>query len=198
MSDTLRGMVGPDGGETQVIERGGKSILSSLKQNDPFKPNECIYKENCMVNKDEDCTQVGICYQVTCNTCEEEVIDRAPSDRQRAQVVAGRRRSRPVVQYIGQSGRTLHARADEHQQAIKRHDEKNAMYKHVITKHEGQDTPKFTLKAISKHKTNLARLIMEGIHIEKGRISSPDSILNSKSEWGAGKQIRFTPTMINH
>ncbi len=102
------------------------------------------------------------------------------------------------MQYIGESGRSLHARAAEHMAYVRRRDKKGVLYKHIVDTHANESTPQFTMRVISSHKSNLSRMIAEGIHIEKGRISTSGGILNSKAEWGRGKQVRFTPGITRH
>ncbi len=50
------------------------------------------------------------------------------------------------------------------------------------------------MKLLDGHKTNLSRLVSEGLMISK---EEPEALMNSKSEWGRGKTIRFTPTVTN-
>ena len=158
-----------------------------------------MFERECIVSKEIDCSKVNTCYQICCQTCDNKEDIRRPPDSQKVEIVAGRRRVKPVVQYIGQTGRSLHARASEHLKGMKRGDKQNPLSKHIRETHQNEiDKPEFIMRVISTHKTNLHRLISEGIHIEKGRELTPEGILNSKTEWGAGKQIRFTPATVKH
>jgi hypothetical protein len=97
--------------------------------------------------------------------------------------------------YLGQSGRTLHSRGLEHSAAIRRKDVKNAMTKHSLNCHGNSDVePVYSMVLMSKHRSNLERLIMEGILIEKqlGRF-----LINLKGEWGRERgMVRITASRI--
>jgi hypothetical protein len=97
--------------------------------------------------------------------------------------------------YIGTSGRTLHSRGIEHSDAIRRKDIKNAMAKHSMNCHgDSMEDPVYTMVLMSKHRSNLERLIMEGILIEKqwGRF-----LVNLKGEWGRDRgMVRLTAMRI--
>ena len=70
--------------------------------------------------------------------------------------------------YIGTSGRSLHARSSNHLAAIARGDQKNAMAKHEHEAHENDPrAPDFTMKPISNHLHTLNRYTAESIYIEK-------------------------------
>ena len=92
--------------------------------------------------------------------------------------------------YIGQSGRSLHCRSLEHQAGLRRGDKHSALHKHIKTEHREGDKPSFVMEVLTKHKTNLSRMITEGISIEKIRSRNPEELLNSKAEWGRSKLIR--------
>ena len=212
LSKRLKGYKALDGGETQVIERGGKPVFGALQIADPFKPVGCRYNKDCLVKSEQDCCKVNCCYRISCETCNEviqtdeqsndtqteqhdhQTVSRPPAGH-RARWTAGRRRARVSAQYIGQSGRSMHARSHEHIQAVDRKDKKNALYKHILHAHKDQPQPKFVMEQISSHKTNLHRLISEGIYIEKESEDNPNSILNSRSEWGRTKLVRINPNI---
>jgi hypothetical protein len=60
--------------------------------------------------------------------------------------------------YLGITGRSLHARQADHVAAVARGDMTYALARHMRDVH-GQDgfVPKFTMKLISRHKTNLEK-----------------------------------------
>ena len=66
----------------------------------------------------------------------------------------------------------------------------------MISEHEMGETPEFKMKTLSSHRTNLQRMIAEGIAIERVRRQDPDSLLNSKAEWGRARLIRHTATSV--
>ena len=93
--------------------------------------------------------------------------------------------------YIGQSGRSLHCRSLEHQAGLRRGDKQSPLYKHIQTEHGGEgDKHNFVMEVLTKHKTNLSRMITEGISIEKVRNVNPEELLNSKAEWSRSKLVR--------
>ena len=185
LQDTLKDTQAPDGGLTMVLEDGGIPIYSGLRR-DPFKTQGCQYGQDreCIVEGKQDCSKMGVTYTVECNECIK------PSPTRRSSVIAGRRRA---SKYIGNTGRSCHARGLEHSKAVKSHNKKNPLVKHMIECHEGTN-PGFCMKILDGHKTNLSRLVSEGLMISK---EEPEALMNSKSEWGRGKTIRFTPTVTN-
>ena len=102
------------------------------------------------------------------------------------------RRSR-ANKFIGNTGRSCHASGLEHAKAVRTRNEKNPLVKHMIECHEGTD-PGFCMKIVDKHTTNLNRLVSEGLLTSK---EGPDALMNSRSEWGRGKTVRFTPTITH-
>ena len=206
MSNTLSGVKAPDNGETMVIEKGGKSLLSGLKKKDPFKSEGCRYEnEKCIVDHKTDCSTTGACYAVTCDLCGDEDPPMNPIGSQssqpmlppsrQARLVAGRRRGKPIAQYTGQTGRSLHSRALEHLGDVRRRNKNSPLMKHILSEHINDPTPTFTMKILSNHKTNLQRLITEGLQIEKERKENQSSVLNSRAERGHSKIVRINPTV---
>ena len=64
---------------------------------------------------------------------------------------------------------------------IEKMNTKNALVKHIMKDHnETNEVPKFTMKMITKHRTNLDRCIMEGLLIEK---VEERNRINCKTEW---------------
>jgi hypothetical protein len=87
--------------------------------------------------------------------------------------------------YIGITGRTMHARQMEHSRAVHAGDTKNAMAKHV--KEAPANTEhKFTMRMISKHRSNLEKAVTEGILLEK---QDKYFIMNKKSECGKKRGV---------
>ena len=71
MTQSLKGVIAPDNGETMVVERGGKPLLSGLKKKDPFSKEGCKYGDRqCLVDNKVDYTSTGTCYAITCDLCE--------------------------------------------------------------------------------------------------------------------------------
>ena len=208
----LNSITGPDGGQTKVIEKGGKSILAGL--NSSKKSNICPYNNKCMVTKENDCTNSRIVYQVICNNCQSQTISGSapssadsqpdtestgndrPEDRNklnRAQSVieacSGNRLIDAKTQYVGTSNRSCHARSLDHQLALDKGDNGNALVKHQKNEHPS-DPHDYSMIPIGSHKFNLHRQILEGLYINEAT-NSNTNLLNSKSEWGRAKLYRL-------
>ena len=104
------------------------------------------------------------------------------------------RRRHPRI-YIGQTGRSIHSRIQEHQAGV-RNDIKNCpLKKHVDLCHNGdRDQAKFETGILHGARTNLSRLILEGEEIQA---HSDQGLLNSKSEFRATKIIRLVTDRKN-
>ena len=126
-----------------------------------------------------------------CESVFEEEEIRRPSSNTQARWVGGRRRGNSKV-YIGNTGKSCHSRQAEHMAGLRRKDKGNALFKHIQETHSAGESPKFVMKVLSKHRNNIQRLITEGISIEKVRIVNPNSLLNSKAEWGRAKLVRHS------
>ena len=64
-----------------------------------------------------------------------------------------------------------------------------------MLEHKEGDKPVFVMEVLSKHRTNLSRMISEGVAIEKIRNKNPDELLNSRAEWGRSKLIRHSASI---
>ena len=134
-----------------------------------------------MVDPEFDCMDTGCIYRITCNICQGDAGD-----------------SRRFGYYLGQSGRSLHARQTEHARRILTGAKTCPMVRHAIDNHHSaQLQPKdFTMTKLKKTRYNMTRLLGEGHYIaEAGGLSQGDSgdkLWNSKSEFGKGKLVRWT------
>ena len=91
--------------------------------------------------------------------------------------------------YIGQSGRTMHARLRNHIDGLRRGDNKCPLYKHTQMSHDGStDSSLFIAKKLTSSRTNLHRLISESEQIQKNH---SEGLMNSKSEYRGTKIIRM-------
>ena len=91
--------------------------------------------------------------------------------------------------YIGQSGRSLHSRIQNHTDGLKRGDPKCPLFKHALASHDGVKDPNlFVAKKISSSRTNLHRLITESEEIQN---NFSQGLMNSKSEYRGTKIIRM-------
>ena len=104
----------------------------------------------------------------------------------------------PRVKYLGTTGRTAHNRSTEHQLGYVKRKQKNALWKHWVTKHRGEvQLPvheAFEMTLLTSHTKNLHRMATEALMIEQ---SVPDTLMNSRSEWSKNKLIRQTTTTQN-
>ena len=53
----------------------------------------------------------------------------------------------------------------------------------------------FKMKSVRGLRTVLDRLVQEGTNISNTECRYPNWIMNSRSEWGKGKMVRFEPTV---
>ena len=186
---------GPDKGRTMVVERGGRAVLGGLEKKDPFQKQGCKYGEECLADEGEDCSKVGVCYEIRCTKCEMTEngggdVTNPPQNTQ-ARIIAGKRRI-----YVGNTGKSAHSRMREHRVKLRRKDKNSCLHKHMVKEHEEGESPNFKMKTLSSHRTNLQRMIAEGIAIEKIRRQNPENLLNSKAEWGRAKLVRHTATSV--
>ena len=153
-----------------------------------------MYEEGCIVEEGTNCAQVNMCYEIACTMCEDEQEggDMRRQGGTQARWVAGRRRGVIKKSYIGNTGRTLHGRALQHMGGLRRGDKGNPLFKHCMEAHTNTERPTFVMRVISKHKTNIHRMITEGVSIERVRKKDPEILLNSKSEWGRTRLIRHS------
>ena len=139
-------------------------------------------------------------WEISCDLCNIEVIhpdQQAPHRVKKSRWVAGKRQA--GARYVGQTGRSLHKRAQEHREGVRRGDSKCPLMKHQLEKHNGDtQNPVFTMRKLTTHKSNLNRMITEGLLIESAREFDPEAMLNSKAEFGRTKMIRFNPEVMRY
>ena len=166
----VKGLKGPDGGYTKVIESGGDGILLGLNKADPFRNYSCPFQESCWTTRKTDCWKTKTVYRIICSLC--------------------------GSQYTGTSGASLHKRTWEHMAALRRGDNTNAMAKHFMISHP--TTPRdlytqlFEVETVESRQSNLERYITEGITIEDSIKEAKVPQLNSKGEWGRVSTKRLT------
>ena len=176
VKDKIKDMVGPDKGKTMTVEMGGLPITSGLMKNDPFKSAGCRFGDpNCIVQTDDDCMRQNIVYQITCQ--EPDCSDK--DDRKNL--------------YIGQSGRSSHARAREHHRGLINKDPRCPLTKHSDEYHPLMtDIPSFIMKTVKGCRGNIDRLLTESQKIDT---HDDRNLMNSKMEYGTNKMVRFRPTV---
>ena len=122
----------------------------------------------------------NIVYQIDCQEQEcQDARDHPDPD-------ASPRRS----SYFGQSGRSMHARAAEHAAGLRNQNPACPLTKHALEYHANDPTlPQHKMKLLKVCKGNVARLLTESQTIE----DQDDAILlNSKTEYGKNKPVRFS------
>ena len=163
-----------------MTEEGGKPLTAGLMRSNPFPTEGCRYGDKtCIVDPAVPCDSASACYRITCSMCsvehdmtEPEVTARRP-DRYNG--------DRDRKNYTGMTGQTLHARQREHMNDVEKMNTNNALVKHIMKDHnESNEVPRFSMKIITKHRTNLDRCIMEGLLIEK---VEERNRINCKTEW---------------
>ena len=96
---------------------------------------------------------------------------------------------RTTTCYIGQTGRTLHARSKNHFDGLRKGDPKCPLFKHVVNSHNSDRNPNlFQIKKLCSSRTNLHRLISESEYIQN---NVSNGLMNSKSEYRNTKIIRM-------
>ena len=168
------------GGEVRgkIVEQGGVPLHSMLVKPLPRWKDSCN-QADCQPcqggqTRNQSCHQGalgGVGYELECKLCKEE----------------GK-----VALYHGESSRTLYTRTKEHMNGHASKKKDNPIYKHQTNFHPGQE-PNYTMKALKFFKDPLTRQINEGVRINNSR-SSPDHLMNSKSEFRQGEVARVAVT----
>ena len=174
--DKINNITGLDGGKTMVLEMGGMPITAGIMKNDPFKPSTCRFgNANCLVDNANDCMSSNAVYKITCQ--EPSCLDK----------------SNMKSLYIGQTGRSLHARAKEHASGLTNNDPKCPLTKHANKFHDDMpDRPNYKMEPIRRCRGNVERLLTESQWI--GRHDDAN-LMNSKMEYGRNKMVRYRPTI---
>ena len=177
VQERLRDFLGLDQGTTKLVERAGKRITTGLIKDDPLPKLGCVYEEPCMVGA--GCGLDSSCYEIYCELCAPDPIQPRGDP---AQLIAGSRRCR----YVGQSGATLHNR----QRGLTRTKE-SVLIKHTQEYHSDRPSPTYQMKPLNSTKTLLHRLVWESQRILDYKNRVPGVLMNSKSEFGGNKMVRF-------
>ena len=137
------------------------------------------------------CGISGRCYQISCLDCDPQPKRYPNHQPQPVQPTAGARRVRS--RYIGQSGTSLHLRMRSH-----RSNKQGVIHKHIQEYHQEQDSspPEFGMWPVKSTRTIMERLGWESSLISKEDKERSGILMNSKSEYGRGKLIRFEPQII--
>ena len=91
-------------GKVLVTEDGGQPAIALLKKRDPFRPQGCRYgDEKCLVKGKQDCTDMGVVYEITCDTCTEPVSQNLPKQ-------SNDPGGQPRKNYVGMTATSVHNR----------------------------------------------------------------------------------------
>ena len=150
------------GFKVKVVEKIGTTLKEVLQKSDPFKQKICK-REECLVCKQTgkgQCNAHGVTYEIECQGCEDK--------------------------YIGETARNAYTRGKEHTEGLENRNEKSALWKHCIEKHE-KEQQEFNMSVTGVYgKGAMFRQIAESVRInrvEKG------SLNNTKKEWNYIKLI---------
>ena len=155
-------------GRVKVVETLGNSFLNSLGNQAPWKSETCG-RPKCLpcMSKLGSCLKANVTYNITCQICAEQGI---------------------LQQYWGESHRTWWDRFQDHKRALENLGEKYATVKHHLN-HHANVPPNFKYKLHKTWKSTLERQVGEALEINS---SPPESLMNSKSEWGHNALPRIT------
>ena len=129
----------------RMVETGGTTLKDILQKTNPWAKDGCGRQDCflCKGGKGGDCMKENVCYNITCEECK----------------ARGK-----TTTYVGETSRTAYIRGKEHFRGLKNRSEENALWKHCLTVHHGQET-NFSMKVVSSHFTPLCRQIEEGVLI---------------------------------
>ena len=152
-----------------VQERAGNA-LKHLAKSEPLKKRGCERADCfiCTSGGAGNCEKNGSGYLVTCETC----------------LRAGK-----LSCYCGETGANCYVRGKQHKSGLRLKDEGNALWKHCVVEHEGEQA-EFSMKQTGVFQSCMARQVNEAVRIE---MSKADCLLNSKSEFHQAPLIRVVP-----
>ena len=164
------------GYKTKIVEGVGNKLKDLLPNANPWKGAHCG-REKCIpcnqpTDQKQDCRRRNIIYENICLTCNPETESKQP--RQDGHELADKG-VYPSI-YVGESGRSLHERAQEHWQDFKARETDSHILKHWLVHHQGQGTPSFHIRVVRYCKDALSRQVGEAV-----RISYRSQTLNSKN-----------------
>ena len=180
MAEALRKAIGTtnDGQTRLVLEDGGAPITLGLKKKDPFETNACKFGDPQCWIKDGKCHKMSCIYNITCNTCQEEVD---PEIRQSHQEPGGTKTSH----YIGMTATSLHNRHKSHRDGHRRGDSNNPMARHDKDTHSGVKQ-QYTAMFLGEERGLLPLAMKEVLMIEK---QTHRTSINDKMERGRGTGV---------
>ena len=157
-----------------MVELSGSKLCHLLPNTNPWSGQDCD-RDDCVPcgqggEKLLDCKRRNILYESECTLCNPgEDVKELEADLGKKDGV-----------YVGESARSLHERAAEHQRDYKAKKEDCHMIKHWLTSHQDLESPpNFRFRLIRSFPDALTRQVSEAVRIDlRG-----GGILNSKSEF---------------
>ena len=141
----------------KIIEQSGSPLILcfgktfAMEQGCP-RGNKCTMCKNDCIG----CTARGVVYIATCDTCNEDALERGI--------------------YVGETCRPVRERVLEHMNALKNWNVKSFQLAHWMMHHQTDTVPpRFKFKIASSYQDALRRQISEGLFIiEKGTLNKRD------------------------
>ena len=152
-----------------VQERAGNA-LKHLAKAEPLKTPGCGRDDcfPCRSSKPGKCEKNGVGYKIQCETC---------------------KRAGKLSLYDGETGCNCYTRGKQHQNALRLKDEENALWKHCLVEHDGEEA-EFSMKQTNVFQSCLTRQVNEAVRIE---MSTADCVMNSKAEFHQAPLVRVVP-----
>ena len=152
------------------IERGGRSIKSTLVKTNPTRTIGCS-ETNCLPCKTGkgdggDCRKTSIGYEIDCAECLEV----------------------KSVVYHGETSASAYVRGQKHLKDYKYKIKSFSLYKHAQADHQGRMDVGYRMKVKTKFTDAMTRQVNEGVRISR---CQAEVSLNSKSEWHGPATVRL-------
>ena len=149
----------------KIVEGGGIQMKNLLVKKDPFPEEECKMKKCVLCNTNSKklkipCSTINVGYRLICETCENKGI---------------------LKVYEGETARSARTRGAEHMSSFKNGRGDNALFKHKINDHGGEEI-QIRMEITNKFSDPLTRQANEAVRI-KYRSKNQGELLNSKSEF---------------
>ena len=184
LTKNLKKALNPDGCKerTHVMEEGGLPVTVGLRVNDPFHPGSCRYGDpKCIVEQNKDCGLMGNIYEITCNSCQEAVIQ------EQGEQCSRQPGGQMGPNYIGMTATSAHCRMKAHLKGQLSKKEVNPLFRHDRD-HHGGHKQEYRMRILTREQRILPLSVMEALYIES---QSPGTTINEKNEFGRGKLVRI-------
>ena len=164
-----------------VLEEGGHPVSLGLYKRDPFHTSGCKFKDpECIFNGKKDCSLMGVCYVIRCNTCH-MTLD--PTIKEKPMEPGGI----STHYYIGMTATSAHNRMLSHLQGHKNKSTNSVMHRHDVLEHNGE-IQEYSMDCIATERRLLTLCMREALLIEG---QNPALSINKKMEQGRGSLVRI-------